>query len=176
MGQETSKSCISPALTLRDCYVDGEIDLMRCRLYHKRTSKANFIDIESIIKNNNKRKLNDTAKKHTKKPIEPRSVKRHHNQVRCEDGSLRNSTFKDSNWYSLCIDNPPNSHRLLKRFRNRFLVPYPEFLELVEEIKDHDIFSRWSNNDCAGTPHSDIRLLLLGSSRHAGRAHAFDDI
>ena len=177
MGQDISKSYIPPPLTLRDCYVDGEIDLVRYRLYRKRTFKNNFIDVESMIKNNKKRKLMDTpTNKSSKKERTPRSVKRHHNKVRCEDGSLRNATFKDSNWYALYIDNPPTSHRLLKRFRNRFRVPYPEYLELVEGIKNHEIFSRWSNADCTGTPASDIHLLVLGSLRHAGRAHTFDDI
>ena len=176
MGQDISKSYIPPPLTLRDCYVDGEIDLIRFRLYHKRQFKKNFIDLQSTIANHKKRILEESTIKPKKKRRTDRSVKRHHTQVRCEDGSLRNATFKDSNWYSLYIDNPPTSNRLLKRFRNRFRIPYPEFLELVNEIKDHDLFSRWRNKDCTGTPPSDIRLLLLGSLRHAGRAHTFDDI
>ena len=69
-----------------------------------------------MIKNNKKRKLNNTTKKSSKKQRAPRSVKHHHNQVRCENGSLCNATFKDSNWYALYIDNPPNSHQLLKCF------------------------------------------------------------
>ena len=135
MGQDISKSYIPPPLTLWDCYVDGEINLVRYRLYCKRTYNNNFIDIESMIKSNKKRKLNDTTKKSSKKQRAPRSVKLHHNQVQYEDGSLRNVTFKDSNWYALYIDNPPNSHQLLKRFRNRFRIPNPEFLELVDDIR-----------------------------------------
>jgi hypothetical protein len=176
MGQDISKSYIPPPLSLRDCYVDGEIDLVRYRLYRKRQYKNLFIDVEAMIRKNKKRKVSDTENRTAKKPRTPRSVKRHHHQVRCEDGSLRNATSKDSNWYSLYIDNPPNSHRLLKRFRNRFRVPYPEYLGLVDDIKVHEIFSRWFNNDCTGSPHSDIRLLVLGSLRHVGRGHTFDDI
>ena len=129
-----------------------------------------------MIKKNNKRKRNKTSTVSSKKARSQRTVKRHHTQIRCEDGSFRKATFKDSTWYTLYIDQPPNTKRLLKRFRNRFRVPYPEFLELVQEISEHELFSRWSNNDCTGDPHSDIRLLVLGSLRHAGRACTFDDI
>ena len=54
MGQDISKSYIPPPLSLRDCYVDGEIDLVRYRLYRRRTYKNLFIDVEAMIKKNNK--------------------------------------------------------------------------------------------------------------------------
>ena len=65
---------------------------------------------------------------------------------------------------------------ILKHFQNRFCIPYPEFLDLVEDIKTDELFTRWTVNDCIGDPHSDICLLVLGSLRHAGRAATFDDV
>jgi hypothetical protein len=130
-----------------------------------------------MIEQNKKRKLNQMQSTATsKKPSAHRSVKRHDIEIRGEDGTFRKATFKDSTWYTLYIDNPPKTNRLLKRFRNRFRIPYPNFLELVEDIKDHNLFKRWSRHDCTGSPPSDIRLLLLGSLRHIGRASTFDDI
>ena len=88
MGQDISKSYIPPPLSLRDCYVDGEIDLVRYRLYRRRTYKNLFIDVKAMIKKNKKRKLNNTMTVSSKKSRAPRSVKRHHTEVRCEDGSF----------------------------------------------------------------------------------------
>jgi hypothetical protein len=162
MGQDISKSYLPPPVSLRNCYVDDEIDFVQYQLFCQRTYKNNFIDIEAMMKKNKKRKLKDKLNAQTRKPRAPRSAKRHHNQVRCEDGTLWNATFEDSNWYALHIDNPPTSHWLLKKFQNRFHLPYPQFLELVEDIKDHELFDRWKFHDCTGSPPSDIHLLLLG--------------
>jgi hypothetical protein len=121
MGQDISKSYLPPPVSLRDCYVDGEIDLVRYWLFWQRTYKRNFIDIEAMMNNNKKRKLNEKSNVQRKKPRAPRSMKQHHHQVRCEDGTLQNATFEDSNWYALYIDNPPTSNRLLKNSETGFV-------------------------------------------------------
>jgi hypothetical protein len=74
------------------------------------------------------------------------------------------------------LDTPPVGERLLKIFRNRFRVPYDEFIKLTNDIMKDDLFCRWSNKDACGNQPSDIRLLLLGTLRYLGRAHTFDDL
>ena len=71
MGQDISKSYIPPSLSLHDCYIDGEIDLVRYRLYQRRTYKNLFIDVEAMIKKNKKRKLNKTITVSSKKSRTP---------------------------------------------------------------------------------------------------------
>ena len=45
MGNEISQAYTPPPLTLRDCLVDGQIDLARYRLYAKRTYEDEYEDI-----------------------------------------------------------------------------------------------------------------------------------
>jgi hypothetical protein len=91
------------------------------QLFCQRTYKNNFIDIEAMMKKKKKRKLNEKLNAQTKKPRAPRSVKRHHNQVQCEDGTLQNATFEDSNWYAVYINNPPTCNQLLKNSKIDFV-------------------------------------------------------
>ena len=103
-------------------------------------------------------------------------MKRHPILWRSEDGNVRDVTFTDSTWYCLYVLSPPKGKRLNDIFRRRFRVPYTEFLKLAEEIIKHDLFQRWTHNDCVGNKPTDYRLLLLGSLRYIGRALTFDDI
>ena len=111
MGQEISQAYSPPPLTLRDCLVDGQIDLTRYRLYARRVYENEYEN--SIISNSNKRKQYETESK-ARKVI--RTVKRHHIQVPNKDGTLRNLTFKDSTWYNLYINSPQDSNRKKKIF------------------------------------------------------------
>ena len=65
---------------------------------------------------------------------------------------------------------------MLKSFRNRFRLPYSSFIELADEIHEHESFNRWRCSDCTGEQPSNIKLLLLGSLRYLGRSWTFDDI
>ena len=172
MGQAISQSCTPPPLGLRDCLVNGTIDLAKYRLYSKRTH-----DDEDIF-NEFKRKMiaeNDDGPKR-KKTTCYRSVKRHALLHHTDDGKVRDVNFKDSTWYCLYLRCPPEGERLNAMFRRRFRVPYSVFVELSNEIIQHDLFSRWTKKDCTGNDPTDHRLLLLGSLRHVGRALTFDDI
>ena len=42
MGQEISQSYTPPPLTLRDCIIDGQIDLARYRLYARRVYENEY--------------------------------------------------------------------------------------------------------------------------------------
>ena len=170
MGQEISQSYTPPPLTLRDCIIDGQIDLARYRLYARRVYENEY----EHSRITNAKKIDDDEAESKAKKL--RSVKRHTIQVPNKDGTLRNLTFKDSTWYNLYINSPQDSNRKLKIFRRRFRLPYNEFLKMVEDIKEHEFFTRWTKKDCIGNEPSDLRLLLLGTLRYIGRALTFDDI
>jgi len=105
MGQEISKSYTPPPLTLRDCLVDGQIDLTRYRLYARRVYDNEYTD--EIISQKKRQRYELESKK--RKVI--RSVKRHHIEVRKKDGSMRKLTFEDSTWYNLYINSAQDSDR-----------------------------------------------------------------
>ena len=174
MGQDISKAYTPPPLSLRDCLVDGQINLAKYMVYKKRKKKKHNNYLEVFMKKN-KRKRNDQSMSSKKKKICLRSIKRHPIMCRADDGTLREATCKDSTWYSLYLHSPPVGKRLLKIFRNRFRIPYDEFIKLCDDIIQDELFSRWSNNDACGNKPSDIRLLMLGTLRYLGRAHTFDD-
>ena len=175
MGHSISKAYIPPPLSLRDCLIDGQIDLARYRLYSKRTYGDDFIDTDAMI-NERKRKAYDKPTGPKKRKRQKRSIKRHPILWSTDDGNVRNVTFKDSTWYCLYICSPPEGERLNKLFRRRFRVPYSEFIKLADEVIKHELFYRWTQNDCVGSRPSDYRLLLLGTLRYLGRSLTFDDI
>jgi len=70
----------------------------------------------------------------------------------------------------------PDCPRFTNKFRQRFRVPYSEFLSLLSLVKDHVLFIRWLRRDATGKESSPIELLLLGSLRYLGRGWTFDDL
>ena len=175
MGNDISEAFTPPPLSLHDCLVDGQIDLARYRVYSKRQYENEYE--EDIHQSNlNKRKKASYPPKTNHKKIK-RTVKKHHDiKVRGKDGHVRNATFRDSTWHTIYINSPPDSKRRKKVFRRRFRLPYEIYLQMVDEIKSNDLFSRWSKTDCVGSEPSDIGLLLLGALRYLGRALTFDDL
>ena len=174
MGQDISKAFTPPPQSLRDCLVDGRINLAKYIVYIRRKKYKHNNYLDAFMKKN-KRKRNNQSMSSKKKRICLRSIKRHPIMCRADDGTLREATCKDSTWYSLYLHSPPVGKRLLKIFRNRFRIPYDEFIKLSDDIIKDELFTRWSNNDASGKKPSDIRLLLLGTLRYLGRAHTFDD-
>ena len=142
MGQTISKSYTPPPLCLRDCLIDGHIDLAKYRLYSKRTYDDEYVDVENLQKENLKRKAYNEEGPTKKKAAHNRSVKRHPILFHTDDGQVRDVTFKDSTWYCLYIVSPPEGKRLNAMFRRRFRLPYSVFLELANEIINHDLFVR----------------------------------
>ena len=123
-----------------------------------------------------KRKRNE-GNANPKKKRTKRSVKKHLDiKVRGTNGELRDATFKDSTWHTLYIDTPPTTERRKKIFRRRFRLPYEVYLEMVDDVKNHELFTRWTHKDCIGVPPSDIGLLLLGVLRYLGRSLTYDDL
>ena len=92
-----------------------------------------------------------------------------------DDGQARGASFKCSTWHCLHAASPPEDKRLNAIFRRRFRLPCSVFLELANEIVNHDLLARWAKKDCIGNDPIDYRLLLLGSLRCVGRSSTFDD-
>ena len=62
-----------------------------------------------------------------------------------EDGPLEIIPPKDSMWYKFYVRNfyINQDAKLAKAFHNRFRLPYPQFLELVEDVRSNDLFDQW---------------------------------
>ena len=84
-------------------------------------------------------------------------------------------TQEDSTWFRLYIATPPVGERLLKQFRNRFRLPYNDFISLCNDLLRNELFNRWSYGDASGIKSCDIRLLLLGTLRYLGHPGTWND-
>ena len=179
MGQNISKSISPPPLTLQHCLVDGELDLARYVYFKRRSDELDSSFTDKMFSYNSKKRRyydiddEDCSKKSNESH---RSVKKHKLLVRNHDGNLRELKPEDTLWYLLYVSNPPMNERMHKLFRNRFRVPYSMFLDIANDINNHELFSRWQNTDATGDSPSNIKLLLLGSLRYIGRSWTFDDV
>jgi len=57
-------------------------------------------------------------------------------------------------------------------------MPYTSFLELVDQVKESDVFDRWKDGkvDAVGSPATPINLLVLCALHCLGRGWTFDDL
>jgi hypothetical protein len=85
-----------------------------------------------------------------------------------EDGPLEIILPEDSLWYKAYISNflmlEPESS-MAKKFRERFCLPYPNFLQLVVSVSKSELFDRWCGHKRNNKQASLIELLVLGSLR-----------
>jgi hypothetical protein len=94
-----------------------------------------------------------------------------------DEGILQQITPFKSNWYFQYILHPATSQAsFFKKFRRRFRIPYPQFLELIQDCKANNWFPRWNSKDATGRPSSPLELMILGALRYLGRGWTFDDI
>jgi hypothetical protein len=61
-----------------------------------------------------------------------------------EDGPLEIIPPEESTWYKFYVRNfyLTQDTKLAKAFRNRFRLPYAQYLQLVEDIRSNDLFDR----------------------------------
>ena len=100
------------------------------------------------------------------------------NVVQCGERLIK-AKQRFSSWFLLYVDNPNlEDVSFLKDFRKRFRLPYCKYKELLFELKENPLFSRWGDYSysCAGIPSSPMELLLLGALRYLGRGWTFDDV
>ena len=124
MGNDISSSIIPPPLSLHDCLVDGELDLMRYYMYKRRVRRQSLqsTGLHEII--NRKRKwCYDTlaSKVHSKKQKRmKRRMKKKPLWIRDSDGKLREMQPTDTVWFKLYVEIPILGTRIRRLFRNRF--------------------------------------------------------
>ena len=53
---------------------------------------------------------------------------------------------------------------------------HTSYLELVNEVSNHELFERWTTRDCTQSKPANMHLLVLSVIRYLGRAWNFDDI
>ena len=88
-------------------------------------------------------------------------------------------TFEFTSWFQKYVMNPlPQSDKFLRRFRQRFRLPYSSFLDLVKMCGQSSFFDQWSRHReikkfKKGAP---LELLVLGVLRYLGRGWVIDDI
>jgi hypothetical protein len=94
-----------------------------------------------------------------------------------EDGPLEIILPEESMWYKFYVRNfyITQDTKLAKAFHNCFRLPYPQFLQLVEDIHSNDLFDRWCGFKSNNKKVSPVELLLLGLLRYLGRGWTFDD-
>ena len=159
MGQDISKAYTPPPLSFRDCLVDGRIDVSRYMVYSQSLQNEEETDeLEELIHLNSRKRDNEnsTISSNKKAQKATRSIKRHPILCRADDGTLREATQEDSTWFRLYIATPPVGERLLKQFRNRFRLPYNDFISLCNDLITNELFHRWSYGDAVGVKASDI--------------------
>ena len=80
-----------------------------------------------------------------------------------EDGELAVITPQQSSWYQMYVNNVVIEEEMhyQNKFRTRFRLPYPNYLELVEDCKKAEHFERWQAVDATGKAASPIELLVL---------------
>ena len=93
-----------------------------------------------------------------------------------KDGPLEIIPPEDSMWYKFYVRNfyINQDVKLVKAFHNRFRLPYPQFLELVEDIRSNNLFDRWCGHKSNNKKVLPVELLLLGSLRYLCRGWTFD--
>ena len=180
MGNDISSSIIPPPLSINDCVVDGELDLMRYYMYKRRlrTQLLQSTQLKKIV--NHKRKRHDNALSLKAQSLfrkrKKRTMKKRQLWIRGEDGELRVMMPTDTVWFKLYVEQPILGTYMRTLFRQRFRLCHHSFLGLLEELREHKLFKRWNNPDVTGQPPSNVALLLLGTLRYLGRACTFDDV
>jgi hypothetical protein len=94
-----------------------------------------------------------------------------------EDGPLEIIPPEKSMWYKFYVRNfyINQDAKLAKAFCNRFRLPYPQFLELVEDIRSNNLFDQWCGYKSNNKKVLPVELLLLGLLRYLGHGWTFDD-
>jgi hypothetical protein len=73
-------------------------------------------------------------------------------------------------WYKFNVRNfyIHEDAKLAKVFRNRFRLPYIQYLFFLENIRSNKLFDRWCGYKLNNKKVSPVELLLLGSLRFIG--------
>lgn len=85
---------------------------------------------------------------------------------------------EESTWYKMYVTNllMLEDDPMCQKFRERFRLPYNEFLKLVKEISADERFDRWCGTKVNNKKASPVELLVMGSLRYLGRGWTMDDL
>ena len=124
---------------------------------------ATYDEEKKSTKGHNKRFDSDVEEPCAKKSRTKRGVMAR----KSEGGELEILKPEDSSWYKMYVDNVLmlEDEHFQKKFRNRFRLPYKNYLDLVANCKEDEHFDRWKNPRRS----SPIELLVLGALRYLGR-------
>ena len=130
-------SLYAPVLNILDCFIDGQCNIHRYNRYRKARDETEQQQLALFFRNRRKRQLRSKTSNpsNARKRCHKRTTKKHHLQIRLPDGSLRNITSSDTNWYHMYISNSPRNTCEHQQFRNRFRMPYESFLNFVDDIQ-----------------------------------------
>ena len=107
MGANFSSDITPPPLTLRDCIIDGRVNISRYYYYRRRLDAINKSNsyLQRTRKTKRKFRLHlNTDSQHKRQRRQHQSVKNHNLYVRGEDGSIREVTPEDTHHlFSLCL-------------------------------------------------------------------------
>jgi len=94
------------------------------------------------------------------------------------DSELQVMKPKECQWWDMYLNNYLilEDSSMRAKFRNRFRIPYSNYLELLQWIRDDTRFARWCGAKVNNKMSSPIELLVLGSLRYLGRGWTLDDI
>jgi hypothetical protein len=94
-----------------------------------------------------------------------------------EDGPLEIIPPEDSMWYKFFGRNfyINKNAKLAKAFRNRFRLPYTQYLELVDDIRSNELFDCWCGYKLNNKKVSPVELFLLGSLLYLGHGWTLGD-
>jgi len=92
-------------------------------------------------------------------------------ELMLEDGTRRKATPRDTSWYFLYVLHPMIHCKKFHRvFRQRFRLPYNQFLEFMAQAREERWFPRWGKWNAT----SPLELLVLGAFRYLGRGWTFE--
>lgn len=150
---------------------DGSLDIMKLRL---RNQKLDDLEALQAMGFRPLATIEDTAKPAKKRMRSCKTDKLHYFD---DDGVLHESDPMNSWWYLSYYKRPMLSDKKWRsKFRLRFRMPYPQFIQLLKRLENSLQFLRWRSRDATGTQASPLPLLLLGALRYLGRGLTFDDI
>lgn len=96
------------------------------------------------------------------------------------DGTIKYLKPTETVWYYAYVreeNRLAEDSKLMMKFRRRFRMPHPAYLDLLEKMKTSgDWFGRWQRKDAVGDDPSPLGLMLLGALRYLGRGLTFDDL
>jgi hypothetical protein len=93
------------------------------------------------------------------------------------DGSFEIIMLQELMWYHFYIQKfyIYKDAKLQQKFRNRFYLPYKQYLNLVEYISLSKLFDRWCGYKLNNKKVSPVKLLVLGLLCYLSHGWTFDD-